>query len=92
MNTKVPKFNKKEYIYELPMPWPKGLPLSILEEIQVEDIDFSNRKIEFTIEANDYIGVEHALINDKLHAAVVQPKIPIDIENELKFKITAKVS
>lgn len=77
------------------MPWPRGLPLTIFEEIQVVDIDFSNRKIEFTIEANDYISVEHVLTNEqtpKLHAAVVKPKIPIDIENELKFKITAKVS
>ncbi|XP_044743334.1 uncharacterized protein LOC123305627 isoform X4 [Chrysoperla carnea] len=92
VNTHSPKFPKEIYEYKLPMPWPKSLDITLLEQIVVKDIDFSNRNIKFEIDENEYVEiVENPSIDNayKQYPATLRPKRSLNLVDDLTLKIYA---
>ncbi|XP_044728647.1 uncharacterized protein LOC123292151 [Chrysoperla carnea] len=58
INTYKPRFSQKRYVFDLQMPWPKLMDLTLLQNIVVTDLDFSNRHIQFDIVPNNYFTIE----------------------------------
>lgn len=77
------------------MPWPKSLDITLLEQIVVKDIDFSNRNIKFEIDENEYVEiVENPSIDNayKQYPATLRPKRSLNLVKDLSLKIYATVS
>lgn len=93
-NNNDPVFSSPTYTYSLPMPLLPLIDYSPLgDSIEVEDIDFSNQNVTFTIEPSDLITLSSTAISGtKSYQGVLTAVKPVRLNTDTNFTITVTVS
>lgn len=95
VNNHEPMFNRKEYQYHFGMPIKAGALLTNILEIYAVDVDYTNTKVEFSIDVNDYIEISYKgteYLNRKIHYATLTTKKDIPAKQNMVLTIKVTVS
>lgn len=91
VNEHAPTFEKAEYTYNVAAPLMPNSDLSRYgPQIIVEDLDFSNQNVKFTIFPDDFNIA--TIVNEKHYTAVFYTKRVLFLDNPTNYTLTATVS
>uniref|UniRef100_A0A1B6CRZ6 Cadherin domain-containing protein n=1 Tax=Clastoptera arizonana TaxID=38151 RepID=A0A1B6CRZ6_9HEMI len=92
VNDHKPEFSTQTYIYNLPMPFPRGIDItSAFGDVFVTDDDFTNTKVDFSIDSigKKYFNVSSGKTDGKKYFMILKSKSRIDLHQNISFSITA---